>query len=227
MTRYDKEYKADKGKIFVITEKGKAKCKSMAHYEVGEPWDDFGKWTPCWTVDDGYIVEVDDPNFTTTQGYKAVYNHNGYELSCGNPMVYFDKEIAEKIARAWEKRPWNKGEKAYVVETTYEGKVPQPCREYNGKRVYNRDWWFYDAAQIGDLVEEEVVDDAMNALPPACMRSDCMQMGEPSDSRIDENGKGRSTYETFKRIAEGIYEYCGDCFKGENVQRGTNIPYVA
>jgi hypothetical protein len=58
------------------------------------------------------------------------------------------------------------------------------------------------------------------------MRSDCCQLGEPHDSRVDENGKGHNTYETFKRIADGIWEYCGDCFRGENVQRGTEMPYI-
>ena len=42
----------------------------------------------------------------------------------------------------------------------------------------------------------------------------------------DENGNGKATYSTFKRIAEGIWEYCGDCFRGENVKRGTELPYV-
>lgn len=27
----------------------------------------------------------------------------------------------------------------------------------------------------------------------------------------------KATYATFKRIAGGIWEYCGECFAGENV----------
>ena len=72
-----------------------------------------------------------------------------------------------------------------------------------------------------------MVDDFMDMLPPACMRSDCMQIGEPVSHRVDEaNGKGKATYSTFKKITEDIYEYCGDCFKGENVQRGKEMQYA-
>lgn len=230
---HDNSYIADKGKIFVITEKGKAECKSMSNYDVGEPWGDDKTWAPSWAIDRGELIEVDDPDFVRLLGYKAVYyNHNKYELSCGNPIVFFDREIAEKVAARWKKRPWNNGEKAYVVEVTYEGKRPEPCREYEGKRVYNRDWWFYDAATVGDLVDETVVDDAINALPPTCMRSNCMQMGEPSNYRVDENGNLKATYETFKLIGydvvgKSVWMYCGDCFRGENIQHGIDIPYVA
>lgn len=45
-------------------------------------------------------------------------------------------------------------------------------------------------------------------------------------SRIDENGKGRTTYSTFKKVDDGIWEYCGDCFRGENYMHGKDIPYV-
>jgi len=75
--------------------------------------------------------------------------------------------------------------------------------------------------KIGDLVEEEIVDHFMNVLPPACMRSDCSQLGEPYSHREDETtGKYRATYMTFKKVEEGIWQYCGHCFRGENIERG-------
>ena len=84
-----------------------------------------------------------------------------------------------------------------------------------------------DTVRIADKnFTEDMVNDFMDMLPPACWRSDCAQIGEPSSHRIDENGNGKATYATFKRIAEGIWEYCGDCFRGENVKRGKELPYV-
>jgi hypothetical protein len=159
-------------------------------------------------------------------GYSVMYEYNGYELYAGNPIVFPERKLAEKYMKYYQSKPWFHHE-LYIKTEIYEGKDLEPCREYNGKRVYNESWLpDLNCLEIGDLVEGKIVDDLMNALPPACMRSDCCQLGEPHDSRIDENGKGHNTYETFKRIADGIWEYCGDCFRGENVQRGTEMPYV-
>lgn len=225
MKALDNTYKADKGKMFVYTEKGIAECASFRCYEVGEEYED--RYVTKWMVEEGYLEEVNDPEWIVTKGYKVVYNHQGYELCAGNPIVFADREMAERYMRGYQRKPWFT-DPLYIVEATYEGRRLKPCREYEGKRVYNWDYWTYEGAEIGDLVEEEIVDDAINAVPPACMRSSCMQCGEPSDTRIDEeDGNAYATYSTFKKVAEGIYEYCGDCFKGENVQRGKEIPYVA
>lgn len=79
----------------------------------------------------------------------------------------------------------------------------------------------------GDLVTQEVVDEYMNALPPACMRSDCSQLGEPYSHREDpESGKFRATYLTFAKVAPGLWEYRGHCFRGENTERGTDPIYA-
>lgn len=101
---------------------------------------------------------------------------------------------------------------------------------YQGKRVWTQEDFDYDKVQIGDYVEQAVVDNAMDCLPPACMRSDCSQMGEPYSHRKDpETGKLRATYATFKRVAgewpDGIWQYCGHCFCGENVERGKDPFY--
>lgn len=101
---------------------------------------------------------------------------------------------------------------------------------YNGKPVLTSETFSYSTVQVGDYVEQAVVDDAMDLLPPACMRSDCSQMGEPYSHREDpETGKFRPTYATFKKVAgqwpNGIWQYCGHCFRGENVERGNDPIY--
>lgn len=101
---------------------------------------------------------------------------------------------------------------------------------YNGKEVWTSDNFNYNTVKVGDYVEQEIVDDAMDMLPPACMRSSCSQIGEPYSHRQDPNtGKWRATYATFKRVTSGrngIWEYCGHCFCGENVERGNDPVYV-
>lgn len=106
----------------------------------------------------------------------------------------------------------------YIKETTYEGRALSPCREYNRKQVYNKDWYYgTDALEVGDLVEQEIVDDIINCLPPVCMRNDCVQLGEPASHKKDANGNFKATYATFKKVSENTWEYCGNCCRGENV----------
>lgn len=101
---------------------------------------------------------------------------------------------------------------------------------YNGKEVLTPETFSYSKAQVGDFVSQEVVDNVMDLLPPACMTSECAQMGEPYSTRLDpESGRYRDTFATFKRITsgrDGIWQYCGHCFCGENVERGTVPPFV-
>lgn len=103
-------------------------------------------------------------------------------------------------------------------------------KEWNGKKLITMEDWTgsFDAiANKGDMVEESIVDSFINCVPPACMRSYCMQCGEPYSHREDpDTGKWRATYTTFKKVANGIYEYCGHCFCGENEERGNEPIYV-
>lgn len=98
---------------------------------------------------------------------------------------------------------------------------------FNGKEVLTQDNFDYSKVQIGDYVEQAVVDDAMDLLPPACMTGRCSQVGEPYSTRFDINkGCYRNTYATFTRVAKGIWMFCGHCFYGEIEERGTEPPYV-
>lgn len=221
-------YRSDKGKIFVLTEKGKAEVASYKNKTVGKPVSEYDTEAVAWSVDEGYEIEVDDPDWVTLPGYRAVYDLHGdgeYIFDTCNHIVYHDRAIAEAVANDFNSKHWHK-QRAFVIDAIYEGKRPKPCREYNGKKVYNMDYWSY-SFPVGSLVEEGIVNNIIDCVPPACMRSDCMQCGEPASHKIDEKtGEGRETYTTFKKVDDGIYEYCGDCFRGENVQRGKDIPVV-
>lgn len=99
--------------------------------------------------------------------------------------------------------------------------------KYNGKKVWTRDNFSYSKVKVGDYVEQAVVDDAMDCLPPACMTSACAQIGEPYSHKYDESvDRYRPTYATFKRETSSIWVYCGHCFRGENVERGKEMRYV-
>ena len=57
---------------------------------------------------------------------------------------------------------------------------------FDGKPVWKQDNFTYEAVKVGDYVEQAIVDAAMDCVPPACMRADCSQMGEPYSARMDE-----------------------------------------
>ena len=101
---------------------------------------------------------------------------------------------------------------------------------YNGKKVHTRDTFDYKTAQVGDLVDADFVMDMMDLLPPACMRLSCAQVGEPYSHRQDpDTGKWRATYSTFKCLRggwnEGVWEYRGNCFRGETTERDRDPVY--
>lgn len=92
--------------------------------------------------------------------------------------------------------------------------------------IYTPENFNFSAAMIGAHVNEEVIENVINCLPPACMRSDCTQMGEPYSHREDPTtGTWRPTFATFKRIEEGVWMFCGYCFRGENTPRGKDPVY--
>ena len=178
------------------------------------------------------IYEQNGMNFEKcepTKLYQPVYAHkSGYEI--GMVQAWFPtKEIAEKVLERKRKHFYKLlgyEPKMYVIDRDYFTKL-SPCREYESKTVYNMDWWFYDAADIGDFVEEEIAEEAGNCVPPVRYTSNLIQCGEPYSSRFDEKAnKWRSTYATFVKVADGIWKWCGNCFAGETEERGKEPAYV-
>lgn len=161
------------------------------------------------------------------KGYEVVYYYKEKSrLHAGNPQVFPTRKAAEAYKKHYESYPWFNDE-LVIEEVEYEGTPLSESKIYNGKEIIDKEHYFgLDACEVGDYFTEEIIDDFMNMLSPVCMRSDCFQIGEPTSSEMDENGKYKSTYATFKRIAKDIWEYCGDCFKGKNTMTGKDIPYV-
>ena len=98
------------------------------------------------------------------------------------------------------------------------------------KEIFTEDTFDFSKAKIGDLVESDFVSSLMDLLPPACMSLRCAQDGEPYSHREDpDTGKLRPTFSTFKCIEgdwkNGVWEYCGNCFRGETTQRGKDPIY--
>lgn len=54
-------------------------------------------------------------------------------------------------------------------------RLPGPPAKYNGKPIFTQENFNYSEAKIGDYVEQAVVDDAMDCLPPASMSAGALR----------------------------------------------------
>lgn len=170
-------YKADKGKHFVLTEKGKKECAGYKNKTVGEPVDEYDYEATKWSVDKGYVVETDIPGWTKgLKGYEVVYYHEGkYRLSAGNPQIFQTRKAAEVYKKHYELYSWF-NDTLVIEEVTYDGIPLSEPKMYNGKEVVDKEHYFgLDAHEIGDYFTEDMVNYFMDLLPPACMRSMQMQ----------------------------------------------------
>lgn len=68
-----------------------------------------------------------------------------------------------------------------------------------------------DYLQIGDQVDEEMYYYFLDVLPPACNRTNLVQMGEP----YSISKKGKSTFLTLEKV-DGKWIYKGQCHLGDN-----------
>ena len=143
-------------------------------------------------------------------------------------VVHSHKELYDLVGdmdEVWEVKRNIPGAHLLDVSTI----APKPKQIWDGKEVIDEDDFDYATAKPGDFVTQAVVDNAMDCLPPVCMSTRCSQMGEPYSSKLDEKtGKWRDTYATFRKVGgewpNGIWEYCGHCFRGETVERGKDMP---
>lgn len=78
---------------------------------------------------------------------------------------------------------------------------------------------FQDFCVPGDLVDEAMVDYFVNIVPPVLQRSSCTQCGEPYSYEMNDRENPQKTYTTFHQIIDGLWQYDGCCFYGENQNR--------
>ena len=134
--RRDGWYRADKGKRFVLTEKGKAECASYSYKTVGEPVSEYDYEAVDWAVGKEYVIEVDIPGWTTLVGYEVVYYNNGYRLHAGNAQTFPTRKAAEAYKKHYESYPWWNDE-LFIEEVEYEGGTPPiPIESLSTPEIY-------------------------------------------------------------------------------------------
>jgi hypothetical protein len=215
------DYMADKGKHFVLTEKGSKECASLHGYEIGKEVEDYGTYAPEHYVKEGFLAEEEDPEFCVTAGYTVGYFYNGHFLYAGGGDVYPDPELAANVIAFYKSKNAYAGERLVIRMGVYEGKRLTPRRDIDGFPVYNKSWYRGIAAlPVGGLIDKEVISEyLLDAVEPAFLSYYRFQMGEPIDTVLDPTTVNdipihRTTYATFTRVDEDTWRYVGECFKG-------------
>lgn len=127
---------------------------------------------------------------------------------------------------------WYKDQSGNRVELTLTQKyaalqtavIAQDRLKYNDKKKTLDEWSesgaldFDSYVGLGDEVDEAIVDNFLELLPPACHTSHLMQMGEPNDHLPDEKGNFLPTFMTFEKV-DGKWYYRGYCFHCETRNR--------
>ena len=199
MLKYGNGYKADKGKQFVLrTVPKKGEHTRLSVYEEGYI---FKEYVPCHYVDDGFVVEEDIPGWTGLKGYQVVYDQGNKKIPVGSAQIFPIYKAAASYKKYYESCPWFNNA-LFIEDVIYEGVPLSKSKVYND----NEHYFGLDACEVGDYFTEDMVDGFMNVLPPACMRSDCSQIGEPVSDKMDKDGKYKPTYTTFKKVDKGIWE---------------------
>ena len=178
----------------------------------------------------GFIIEPGNQKKPYSIHEQDMFMHGmTYEvlmIEFENVNVPRNAEEFRKIARkaCMERVKWAMENFDYCFEEMlrkmFPENYPTEPNMYNGQVVHTTETWSkLNSRMIGMYVEENVVMDYVNALPPISWKSGYVQCGEPVDCKYDfEKEMWRNTYTTFKKIAAEIWEYCGDCFEGkENI----------
>ena len=219
MKLYNGYYKADNGKHFVLTEKGQSECAGYKYKIVGEPVDIIDTEASKRDVDKHYLEEVEIPGWTKLKGYQVVYYYHGHRLFVGNTQTFPTEKAAARYKKHYKSYPWMNH--PLLIETVeYEGVPLKEYSLYNGEEVIDKEHYFgLETCEAGDYFAEELINDFVDMLPPACMRSGYFQIGEPIFHQMDKDGKERPAFATFEKIdfENRIWKYCGSCFRGETV----------
>lgn len=80
--------------------------------------------------------------------------------------------------------------------------------------------------EVGDAVDEAMVDYSLNVLPPRNYSHGYLQVGEPIGSCQDADGKWKETYVTFEKEG-GTWYYRGCCFAGGTEHKTGSDPWRA
>jgi len=112
--------------------------------------------------------------------------------------------------------------KKMVLKTLHEGRsgikysgLIKTLESWNGSGLN-----LYDYLAVGDKVDEALVDEQRDCVPPNRMGRGYLQVGEPFRHKPDDSGVYRPTYATFiNKNGSDSWVFAGYCFSDEEINR--------
>lgn len=173
----------------------------------------------------GWLIEPGTEGKMMVHEKDTILHDMSYELlmmEFENVNVPRTKEEFRKFARKafTERVNWAMECFDYCAEEMLRKMFPENYpKMYNGKIVSTSET--LKTIHVGDYVNDDVVMDFINSVPPKLWCEKFVQVGEPVDCKYDhEKGVWRETYMTFAKIAEDVWECRGNCFENEYKMRG-------
>lgn len=202
-------YFAEKGKQFVLTEKGKAECESYENCIIGQPVGKFPDEAIWWAVEKGYVVEQDIPGWTTLKGYQVVWYWDKERVCLGKVHIFPIYKAAENYKNFYESKKSCK-QTLYIEEIEYDGVPLKEYHYYNGMEMVDKDHFYgMDAHEVGAYFSEDIL---MEFPLEEVLKGSHYQIREAIDYKPNLIGSLCAVYPTFKRVASGVWEYIGNCF---------------
>lgn len=143
---------------------------------------------------------------------KVFYKYKDFELSASQ-NEFLTQEAAELFKKRYQATHKDdilsiKEVDSWYFTPEHPERVPEPNTEKDGKTIFSQDFFTYESARVGDLVDYTVVDNLLNSVPPLYFTNVC-QTSEP----YSHTAEG-PLYLTFKHF-NNDFIFCGACLAGK------------
>jgi hypothetical protein len=144
--------------------------------------------------------------------FKVFYKYKDFELSASQ-NEFLSIEAAELFKKRYQATHKDdilsiKNVESWYFTPEHPERVPEPNTEKDDRVIFSQDFFSYDSARVGDLVNYKVVDDLLNSVPPLYYKDIC-QTSEP----YSHTAAG-PLYLTFKHF-NNDFIFCGACYAGK------------
>jgi len=142
---------------------------------------------------------------------QLLYGIKTHPCANGDDLTLTDEAMAVVLEVVMKER--------HAIKYGNAGK-PKTSADWSGSGL-NLDEYLF----VGCDVDEALVDEMMNVLPPHRLKHGYLQVGEPYSDAYDERSEQqryRPTYSTFHKTGKngrGVWTYAGHCFSDETINR--------
>ncbi|MFR6133009.1 MAG: hypothetical protein ACLUI5_05705 [Fusicatenibacter saccharivorans] len=162
----------------------------------------------------------------TLKGYKVVYNIKGYDITAGNSQIFPKRHIAEIYKWNYESHPWFH-EELIIREADYEGVPLSESIIINGKNSLTGNIILDLMRAKWDAILQKIFWMSFLVCCPLPAREVIVLKLENLSHIELQKMVSKSPPMLHLRKSRLAYgSIAGDCFRGENVCSGIELPYL-